>query len=494
VSNKLVAEMERRKRRRKLYNEYYRLYDHTKPFSPENQGVYEWAKRFHDAGADFQQRCLIAANRVGKTHTAGAEIACHVIGEYPDWWQGCRFSHPVRVWTGAVTNKASKEIIQEKLLGTVVADMKSPDFGTGWIPGDNILDIKVRQAGLGDVVDSIVVKHSSGGESHIGLLTYEQGRASWQGTSKDIIWFDEEPPGDVYTEGLTRVLDRNGIVMLTFTPLTGPTDVVIGFMNAKEGSGRFFLNVGWGDAPHLDEKAKTAIMESYAEHERDTRAKGTPMLGTGVVFPIDEAEITIDEMPKIQPWWRFINGVDFGIDHPAAGAFCVLDPSGSGTFYVYDGYRARGQTAVYHAAAIKKHGAWIPTAWPHDGLQKDKGSGIALKDQYRSHGVHMLKEHAHYKDERGNHVDPALIEMLEWMRTGRFKVVRSLSMWFEEKRMYRRDDGQVIKMKDDLISATRYAFMMRRHAIPKPSENQSVGSQAPSVPMLGKRRWARHNG
>lgn len=494
MANKYVAEMERRLRRRKLLNSYGKLYDHGKPFGPDNQGVYEWQRRFHDAGADFQQRCLMAANRVGKTQSAAAELAIHCTGRYPPWWEGVRFDHPVNCWTGSVTNKASKEIVQTALIGTEIADRNSPDFGTGWIPGDDIIDFKTRQAGLGDVIDSIVVRHTpTGGESRIGLLTYEQGRASWQGTSRDIVWFDEEPPMDVYSEGLTRVLDRNGVVFLTFTPLIGATAVVQSFMNAKDDSGKFLINVSWDDAPHLNEEARALIMASYEDYERDTRSKGTPLLGTGAVFPIMDEEIVVDTIePK--PWWRFINGADFGIDHPAAGAFCALDPTGAGTFYVYDCYKARAQTAVYHAAALKKHGLWIPTAWPHDGLQKDKGSGIALKDQYRAHGTYMLKEHAHYKDERGNHVDPGLIEMLEWMRTGRFKVLRSCSQWFEEKRLYHRKDGQVVKKQDDLISATRYAFIMRRHGVTKPANNIVVGSQTPNVPMLGRRRWERQLG
>ena len=210
-------------------------------------------------------------------------------------------------------------------------------------------------------------------------------------------------------------------------------------------------------------------------------------MGTSAVFPVSDDLIMCDPI-DIKPWWRRINGMDFGIDHPAAGAFCALDPEGTGTFYVYDCYKTSGETPVYHAAAMKKHGDWIPNAWPHDGLIRDKGSGIALKDLYRRHGLHCLKEHAHYQDERGNHTEPGLIEMYEWMRTGRFKVFKTLMAWFEEKRMYHREDAQIVKIKDDIISATRYAFIMRRYARLAPSE-QKIGSAGPSRPIVGRRAW-----
>lgn len=444
--------------------------------------MYDWQAEFHNASTGHPERMLMAANRVGKTQSAAAEMAIHATGLYPPWWKGIRFKKPIKAWVGSVTNEASKEIVQAALLGPLGS------YGTGWIPGEKIFGKPTyRQAGVPEVVDTIKVKHASGGISIITLKTYEQGRAKWQGAKVDVIWLDEEPPMDIYTEALTRILDSKGIIYLTFTPLLGPSDVVLHFLNAPEGSGIYSKNASWEDAPHLDPSERERMWLSYPAHERDTRAKGTPLLGSGSIFPIGDDQLMADIEPK--PWWRFINGVDFGIDHPAAGVFCALDPEDQGTFYVYDCYRAPGETPIYHAAAMKKHGDWIPNSWPHDGMQRDKGSGTALKDLYRRQGLYMLREHAHYPDERGNHVEPGVIEMLEWMRTGRFKVARNLSQWFEEKRLYHRKDGQIVKQKDDLMSATRMAFIMRRYAVLKPS-SQPIGRKSHARPILGGQRWA----
>jgi hypothetical protein len=43
-------------------------------------------------------------------------------------------------------------------------------------------------------------------------------------------------------------------------------------------------------------------------------------------------------------------------------------------------------------------------------------------------------------------------------------VLNHLSDWFEEFRLYHRQDGRVVKQGDDLMAATRYALMMLRHA------------------------------
>jgi hypothetical protein len=67
-------------------------------------------------------------------------------------------------------------------------------------------------------------------------------------------------------------------------------------------------------------------------------------------------------------------------------------------------------------------------------------------------------------NEGGNGVEAGILEMLERMQTGRFKVFRNLSDWFEEYRLYHRKDGLIVKLIDDLMSATRYAVMMKRFA------------------------------
>ena len=123
--------------------------------------------------------------------------------------------------------------------------------------------------------------------------------------------------------------------------------------------------------------------------------------------------------------------------------------------------------------AIKARGEWIPCAWPHDGLQHDKGSGEELAKQYAKYGVKMLKDKAtHAPDKAKNQqegdggfgTEAGIMALLDRMQTGRFKVAKHLADWWEEFRLYHREDGKIVKVGDDLMSATRTGVMMLRHA------------------------------
>lgn len=460
----------RRIRGRKLYSHYSKLYDHSKPFSSENQGVYDWQIEFHNAGRDHAERALIAANRVGKTASAGGEVAMHMTGWYPDWWEGRRFDKPVTVWTGCESNELSRDVVQAALLGP------EGNHGTGWIPVDCLGEKKYRQAGVKDVLDTLYVKHVSGKLSSVTFKTYHAGkgepaRRQWQGAARDVIWLDEEPPQEIYSEARTRTLDTNGLVMQTFTPLMGQTWIVSHFVGDQNLPGVWYKNVTWDDAPHLTEEAKAAVSASYSEHERDTRSRGVPLMGSGAVFPVFDEDITVPSF-EIPDHYYQIMGCDFGIDHPHAAAWLAIDRDAD-TIYLIDCYKKAGETPVYHAAEMKKHGSWVPVAWPHDGMQRDKGSDRArpLWRAFREQGVTMLPNSACYDDrkEGAQPVEPGIIDLLERMRTGRFKVFSHLSQFLEEKRMYHRKDGQIVAINDDIISAVRYGVMMKRKARTKPT-------------------------
>lgn len=204
---------------------------------------------------------------------------------------------------------------------------------------------------------------------------------------------------------------------------------------------------------------------AYPPHEREARARGVPMLGSGRVYPIDENSIKIAVI-AIPKEWPQINGLDFGFDHPFAAANLAWDREAD-CVYVCKTFRQSGTTPVLHSAAVKPWGDWIPCAWPHDGLQHDKGSGERLAALYRAQGLRMLEDRATH-DEGGNGVEAGIMEIYDRMLTGRFKVFDHLNDWFEEFRTYHRKDGQIVKLKDDLMSATRYAVMMLREAKTKP--------------------------
>ena len=182
---------------------------------------------FHAAGLTHRERLLMAANQVGKTIAGGAEVAFHVTGQYPDWWPGRRFNRPTKWWCASVTSDATRDNVQAKLIGPPESEALA---GTGFVPKTALLDTTKAQ-GTPNLLDSALVRHISGGTSTIGFKSYSQGREKWQGPTLDGVWFDEEPPMDLYMEGLTRTnAVPDSLIMLTFTPLLGASDVVNMFL------------------------------------------------------------------------------------------------------------------------------------------------------------------------------------------------------------------------------------------------------------------------
>lgn len=220
------------------------------------------------------------------------------------------------------------------------------------------------------------------------------------------------------------------------------------------------------DAEHYTPAQKAAIIASYPEHELDARTKGIPTLGSGRIFPVAEDAIACDAV-EIAPHWPQIGGMDFGIDHPFAAVSLAWDRDAD-CVYVTRAYRQKGATPIVHVPAVKPWADWLPWAWPHDGLQRDKGSARPLAEQYGDLGLKMLPEPATYEDARSNGVEAGLMDMLTRMQTSRWRVFRHLNDWFGEFRLYHRKDGLVVKEADDLMSASRYALMMLRHAKVKP--------------------------
>jgi phage terminase large subunit-like protein len=396
----------------------------------------------------------MAGNQLGKTLAGGFEVAMHATGRYPDWWKGKRFDRPVIGWACGVTGEVVRDTVQKVLVG------RPGQEGTGAIPKEAIAD-PVSARGIPDLLDSIKVHHVSGGVSIIGLKAYAAGREKFQGETLDFVWFDEEPPIDIYTEGLTRTNVGANPVWMTFTPLLGVSSVVKRFLHEKSPD-RHKTVMTIEDVQHYSDDEKKTIIASYPAHELEARTKGIPVLGSGRIFPVAEDKIAIEHR-DFPPHWPRIGGMDFGWDHPFAAVELVWDRD-SDTVYVSKTYRLREATPVVHADALRAWGKDLPWAWPRDGRRETlEGAGIALAQQYSSRGLNMLLEHAQYEDKSVS-VEAGLMDMLDRMQSGRFKVFKHLNDWWEEFRLFHRKDGKVVKEGDDLMAATRYAVMSRRHA------------------------------
>ncbi len=189
---------------------------------------------FFELGAKYRERCVMAANRVGKTWGMGGyELALHLTGRYPDWWKGRRFEKPISAWAAGKTNETTRDILQAALLGEVeTTGGHKTVTGTGLIPKSCIKKLSWK-AGVPNLVDTTHIQHESGSLSTLGFKAYNQGRGAFEGTAKHVILVDEEPDLAVYNECLIRTATTNGLIMLTFTPLEGITETVLQFLPAE---------------------------------------------------------------------------------------------------------------------------------------------------------------------------------------------------------------------------------------------------------------------
>ncbi len=402
----------------------------------------------------------MAGNQLGKTLSGAAEVAMHLTGEYPDWWQGKRFDRPIIVIAGSESAELTRDGVQRLLVGP---PDREEDWGTGFIPQRSIV-ARTRRMGVSNALDTVTIRHVSGGQSTLYLKSYDQGRSKWQANTVDFVWFDEEPPEDVYFEGITRTNATKGSVMVTFTPLKGMSAVVARYL-LEDSPDRTSVTMTIEDAEHFTDGERAKIIASYPAHEREARTKGVPTMGSGLIFPVLEDDIVVEpfDIPK---HWVQIGGLDFGWDHPTAAAHIAWDRDSDVVYLVKD-YRQRQATPIFHAAALKGWGVWLPWAWPHDG-NNDTAAGENLSKQYKDQGLSMLPERATFPD-GSNSVEAGLMDMLDRMLTGRWKVFRTCGSWLEERRLYHRVDGKVVKERDDAISASRYALMMLRFAKAKPN-------------------------
>ena len=238
---------------------------------------------FFELGTVKRERLLMAGNQLGKSEAGAFKVACHLTGEYPHWWQGRRWDRAVRGWAAGESSVAVRDISQRKLCGAPGDDEA---FGTGMIPKAQLVG-KSSSHGAADALDTIRVTHKSGGTSELTFKSYEQGRSKWQGATLDFVWFDEEPPLDIYIEGLARIAATKGMSFLTFTPLNGFNQVVPRFLrddSPHARQDRAVIRMGIKDALHFTAEEREALIASYPAHQREARANGVPLLGSGAVL------------------------------------------------------------------------------------------------------------------------------------------------------------------------------------------------------------------
>lgn len=286
---------------------------------------------------DKKVRFVFGGNRSGKTECGAVECVWRARGIHPY----LKNRESVAGWVVSVTYEVQREVAQSKILS--------------YLPPDWIEEIVMSQGKKGapeyGIIDHIVVKNVFGGLSTIGFKSLDQGREKFQGASLDFVWFDEEPDKDIYDECVMRVLDREGDVWCTMTPLKGLT-WVYDDIYMSDNPDIWYITMDWSDNPYLNPKETQKLESMMSKEELETRKSGKFKAQSGLVYPeFDESVHVIEPFDIPREWYDTIS-IDPGLHNPLSAHFYCVDYDGN-IYVVAEHYEAE-RDIDHHADRIKE--------------------------------------------------------------------------------------------------------------------------------------------
>ncbi len=343
-------------------------------------GRYNTGERVHHKQMMFHKctkrnRWAFGGNRSGKTECGAVETVWIARGIHP--FRQNR--NNVNGWVVSVSYEVQREVAQAKILNYL-----NPE----WIE-NIIMHTGSKGSPSTGVIDTIVVKNVFGGLSKIGFKSADQGREKFQGASLDFVWFDEEPPQDIYEECKMRVLDRKGDLFGTMTPLKGLTwvydEIYLNKYNNKE---VFYIQMEWGDNPFLDTEEVELLSNTMSSSTLNSRRYGKFDVNSGLVYPEFDESIHVIQPFDVPIEWQDTISIDPGLRNPLSAHFYCMDYDNN--IYVVGEHYQKEKDIDYHAEAIKRLADTLN--WHRDS----KGNLTALIDsaagQRTLSGVKSVKD------------------------------------------------------------------------------------------------------
>ncbi len=293
-------------------------------------------------------RWIFGGNRTGKTVAGAVETVWFARGNHPYR----TITSPMKGWVVSLTNEVQRDVAQKEILR--------------WLEPSWIKKIVARRGEADDpknaIIDFIVVKSLSGGDSVIGFKVCEQGRAKFQGTSLDFVWFDEEPPKEIFDECRMRVVDTMGSMWGTMTPLSGLSWVYEQiYLNERNDTGIKTFFMQWEDNPYLHPSEIEYMKQSLTEEEREARQYGRFVAKSGLVYKEFQENIHVITPFDVPKEWYDMISIDPGFYAPTSCHFYARDPEG--TVYVIREHYESGKSVEEHAREIHeiaKELGWEP--------------------------------------------------------------------------------------------------------------------------------------
>ena len=304
---------------------------------------YNSGEKIHKKQLEFHKcqkknRWVFGGNRSGKTECGAVETVYLARGIHP-----YRKNKPISCWVVSLSKQVQRDVAQAKVLHYLKKQ---------WI--EKIVMAKGRQdSAESGVIDFILVRNVFGSLSKIGFKSCDQGREKFQGTSLDFVWFDEEPPYDIYLECKMRVLDRSGEIFGTMTPLKGLTWVYNEiYLNEHNDENVWTIQMEWADNPYLSQKEIEEMSASISAEELESRRYGKFMQCGGLVYNSFDDNKHVIEPFEIPKDWQDNISIDPGLNNPLSAHFYARDYDGN--VYVIAEHYEKGKEVDWHAQKIKE--------------------------------------------------------------------------------------------------------------------------------------------
>ncbi len=439
----------------------------SRPIYNYNTGKLVHKKQLEFHKCQKRNRWVFGGNRTGKTECGAVEVVWLATG-----------THPYRPnkkdtfgWVVSLSTKVQKEVAQEKILKYLDKSFIS----------EIIMNSGKKNSPEYGVIDTIVVKNVFGGFSKISFKTCEEGREKFQGTSLDYVWFDEEPPEDIYSECVMRVLDKKGDIFGTMTPLKGQTYIYDKiYLNPTGDPEIFCMFMEWNDNPYLSQAELARLNSTLSEEELTARRYGRFIMNlTSLVYKEFDPSINIIE-PISLPHEYYDNiSIDPGLNNPLSAHFYACDYDGN-IYVVAEHYMAE-QNVEYHASKIKEIAASL--GWPK---RKDGRLEALIDSAANQKTLSSSKSVSELFFENGIAVNPnvnkdlfaGISRVKSYLKSAdgrsRLFIFSSCVNLIREIKSYHWGDGdRPVKTDDHCLDELRYYLMSRpENKAPKPEKTE----------------------
>jgi phage terminase large subunit-like protein len=266
-------------------------------------------------------RALFWGNRVGKTEWGAMETARILLGEHPT-------ISPGDGWIFSPSFDEQKDTTQEKLL-RYLPPSRVPEKNKTWLR-------------KGILKELIVTGINGQPDTKVTFKSYEQGREKAQGAGKRFVWFDEEPPKDIFDECSVRSAAGEPLYLwMTMTPIKGLTWVYDSIYLNTRNPDIFVSTATWDDNPFLTEEQKAKMAGRLSQAELKVRREGKFMRQVGLVASWFDRSVHVMDMDEV-PLGDIYMGLDFGFANPAACLWVSVDNQEN--VWVFGGFYGKGMT------------------------------------------------------------------------------------------------------------------------------------------------------